>query len=290
MSDDFTQGLKFITSVRYAKDSLREINNLTFLFDPNWDIRNSEVSTLPVSFFKVQTCEEVMDTEVSTKQMLFYNSSTTLQSPARTSGLLNVVADNIVIKPKQYRMKVLVPANNVCFPIGSTLFNPSQQSALGAVFLKNGITETINNITAYHNSAIPIVEVINALVRDLLLTQNWQNGGELSDWVTSVTETPMFNKHSLEAMWRNRVVLKMKTWDSWKYKYVVITNFSIAKDPLSDGTYEGSITVQEMPILNVARITDKKTRIPFINSGTEAIGKGIIEVLNKAETLSGEKL
>lgn len=59
------------------------------------------------------------------------------------------------------------------------------------------------------------------------------------------------------AMARNRSVLKMKSWDSWDYKYVIIKNINITKDGINDDYFNATLEVQEVPILTVAKI-DKK--------------------------------
>ena len=47
------------------------------------------------------------------------------------------------------------------------------------------------------------------------------------------TVSAAYNKNSIMAMARNRSVLKMKSWDSWDYKYVIIKDVSISKKGLS---------------------------------------------------------
>ena len=66
-------GLRFITGIRYHKDMLERLNNMTFIYDPNWNPNNSDKATFPVAFFHVKGCHEAMSSEVSQKQMLFYN-------------------------------------------------------------------------------------------------------------------------------------------------------------------------------------------------------------------------
>ena len=107
-------GLRFITGVRYYKGMLEKLNNMTYIFDPNWNINNSNKASFPVAFFHVKSYHEAMSSEVSQKQMLFYNSdeASNKADPSVDSGLLNIVADNIVIKPKVYKLDVIVIPTN----------------------------------------------------------------------------------------------------------------------------------------------------------------------------------
>lgn len=285
--------ITFVTAVKYSKQIVEEFNHLTFLFDPNWNVKNNVVPTLPVCFYRVETCEEVMDSDVSTKQMLFYNDSTQPSTDSQTSGLMNVVADNIIIKPKQYKMKVLLPANDVFIPIGSVLFNLQQQTAISATAIKNNLfLNTMSDMMSANAS--PVASWIWTFVKDLALQWDVKSGApdsivtgnDFQSWWKSVTETPMFNKNSLEAMWRNRSVLKMKTWDSWRYKYVVITNLSISKEPTADGIFECSMSVQEVPMLNVSKSTAGRIQ-PNKNNRLELIGNSIKSLINAQEVVNG---
>lgn len=274
--------LTFITGIRYSKDMLKEINGMTFLFNPNWQIGDSDVSTLPIGFFGVVSCDEVMSTEVSQKQMLFYNTSSDASNINVSSGLLNVVADNIVIKPKQYRMKIIVPANNVYFPIGSVLINGDQSLSIAKVMARqeNNISDTAGLSVVQMQT--PVLEIIKSLIKDLLLNYDFSNNS-IEGYFNNTIETPMFNKNSLEAMWRSRCVLKMKTWDSWKYKYVVITDLTLSKEPTEDGTFEGSLTVQEMPIMTVSKKHDWTRKELFSNKRLEIVGNTIKSIFNSQE-------
>ena len=118
-------GLRFITGIRWYKGLLETLNNMTFVYDVNWNPNNSPKATFPVCFFHVKSCHEIMNTEISQKQMLFYNSSIGADDsdPAVNSGLLNVVADNIVIKPKMYKLEVVIPYRQVSLLEQSFVYN-----------------------------------------------------------------------------------------------------------------------------------------------------------------------
>ena len=61
----------------------------------------------------------------------------------------------------------------------------------------------------------------------------------------------------------------MKMWNGWKFKYVMLKSVSLTKSGEYDGFYEGSITVQETPIINVYQ----KDQI----SSVERKGKSFLE-------------
>ena len=66
----------------------------------------------------------------------------------------------------------------------------------------------------------------------------------------------------------------MKMWNGWKFKYVMLKSVSLTKSGEYDGFYEGSITVQETPIVNVYQ----KDQI----SSVERKGKSFLEKIKGA--------
>lgn len=278
--------ISFITGIRYEKDTLKQLNSMTFLFDPNWNNESSVKSTLPICCFGITRMDEISSTEVSTKQLLFFNDSSAPNNARQTSGLLNVVADNIVLKPRQWKLNVVIPANDLFFRIGSHNFNPQLSNTVSRLIL-NGDDEQGSNATgilSFVTMDTPILREIKALIKDLTFNMNY----DIDSWLTSVTETPMFNKNSLDAMRDNRSILKFKSWDSWNYKYVSIVDMDISKEPTDDGVFTGSITLQEMPIMQVAnRIGTKKDAL-FVNKFKDKTLNLIKDFVNNAEGSTGE--
>jgi hypothetical protein len=76
-------------------------------------------------------------------------------------------------------------------------------------------------------------------------------------------------------MREGRGILKMKMWNGWKFKYVMLKNVDLTKSGEYDGFYEGSITVQETPIINVYQ----KDQI----SSVERKGKSFLEKLDAVD-------
>lgn len=272
--------ITFITNVRYAKDMVNALNRMTFIFDTNWNINNSDVATLPISFFGVKSMQEIMSSEVSTKQMLFFNDKAMQEgNQSQSSGLLNVVADNIVLKPKQYQLEIIVPSDNFYMPIGNPLFNVVQNNYMLTMMTKGDVA---SNSLMHLAGQSPVINIIKSIVKDLVLETNYDT--KIDTWVSNITETPMFNKNSLIAMRDNRSILKMKTWEGWRYKYVVITDLKLSKEPTEDGVYQGSMTVQEIPIMNVASYASGSNSAKgYNNKFLEATGKLIKGVIDKQE-------
>ena len=72
---------------------------------------------------------------------------------------------------------------------------------------------------------------------------------------------PEYNKNSIEAMWQRRGLVKMKMWNSWRYKTVAITNFEPSKNGTDSNAYEATLTLTEVPIVSF-----KRTGIPAARS------------------------
>ena len=267
--------MRFITGVHFTKSMLRTLNGITFLFDPNWEAGVGDTPTFPVCFFHVKGQHEVMESEVSHKTMLFYNDNKSLSATSVTGGMTNVVADNIVIKPKVYKLDVIIPYSDLTLLTSSYVFQPEQLSGVVSL-LKNG-EEKKNNVAPYLTMATPYVEIIKTLLRQLMVADY----SSISNFMSSVISTPDYNKNSLEAMWKNRSILKLKLWNGWKYKYVSIVSTDVSKEPTEDGVYEASITVQEMPIMTFRKTGIKTAN--WVNPILKVSGEAVKAVLNGKE-------
>ena len=274
--------MRFITGIHYSKSMLRTLNGLTFLFDPNWEASKSELPTFPVVFFHVKSHHEVHEAEVSQKQMLFYNSQKAVAKDTTTGSILNVVADNIVIKPKQYRLDIILPYDCLSMFEKNYTLNADQNSAIFSV-LTSGEKESKQNVLSIPMlvSNNPIVQVLLSMFRTLTMTSDMSS---FQNWLTSATAVPDHNKRSLEQMFRNRTVLKFKTWTGWNYKYVMITSMDISKEPDEEGVYQASLTLQEVPILTVRSDAgiNKENKMRY-NSALEGAGLVVKKVLNGKE-------
>lgn len=280
-------GLRFITGVRYYKGMLEKLNNMTYIFDPNWNINNSNKASFPVAFFHVKSYHEAMSSEVSQKQMLFYNSDEASNNadPSVDSGLLNVVADNIVIKPKVYKLDVVVPFRNLSLLNQSFVFNVHTASVINSIMIGKESKAGDVMLQAYAGLSQPYVSLLRDLLKSTVGRTYTINIGQenLSDWIKDTVQQPDFNKQSLELMWKLRHIVKMKMWNSWEYKYVAIVDMDISKEGTEDGVYEATLTVQEMPIVTMYnQASTSGNKFVYKNPLLEKNGEIVKGLLNKA--------
>lgn len=281
-----TMNLRFITGIKYYKDMLQRLNNMTYIYDVNWRPENTSKATFPVCFFHVKSngCHEVMSSEISQKQMLFYNSSEkeSNSDPALSSGLLNVVADNIVIKPKVYKLDVVIPYNKLTLLDQSFVFNTHTQTAMTQALIAN--SDGKDYVSSWATLSSPYL----TFVRDLMRTLTYENYADIDlfdirDWIGNTIQQPDFNKQSLEIMWRMRHIVKMKMWNSWDYQYLVINDIDITKEGTEDGVYEATLTLQEVPIVTMYnRLNSKGVPVPYKNPLLSFSGEKAIKALDFA--------
>ena len=256
---------------------------MTYIYDPNWDINNSTKATFPVAFFHVKNFHEVMSSEVSQKQMLFYNSSAdnSEADPALDSGLLNVVADNIVIKPKVYKLDVIIPYHNLSLLDQSFVFNVHTMSAVTATLIGKQPTKGESILQTYGGLLTPYVSFVRALLRQMV---NVNFTMSFDDWLRDTVQQPDYNKQSLELMWKLRHIVKMKVWNSWEYKYVSIVDVDISKEGTEDGVYEATLTLQEMPIVTMYNREESGGAVKFVykNPLLKLRGEKTIDLLDRA--------
>lgn len=269
-----SDGLKFITGYRYATEMLKLINGMTFLYNPNWESRQSSDLTFPIAFFHVKSMHEVMDSEVQTKKVIFYNSSNGSNFGTVNGGVTSVVADNIVNKPKTYKMEVIVPYDNLTCMFNTSYTNAYQQSAIIPAIDSESPTgsfvKSTQSLLSYTTSSLSLAKkAIDMILNTLNIVPS------------TLTNIPKYNKNSLEAMWRNRTILKMKMWDGWNFKYVAITGFDISKEATEEGVEEATLTLTEVPIMLMKPKSEalKDKKIAVINK-YDSVVKGTAKVIS----------
>lgn len=245
--EDRERVLQFITSIHYSKSMLKAFNSMTFIYNPVWRRMYSEVATLPVSFFSVKSMTEISQSQVSTKPMLFYNDASNNDVNGASGSILNVVADNIILQPKQYKLECIVPYTYIHPLMGTHYLNPAQFSDIVATMFtgdKTGVTtQAALSLLSLSN---PYIDVLKTILKTLTIDVS-----DVKSFTTSLFSSPDYNKASLDAMMKSRSILKMKTWEGWRYKYVVITNMDITKDGTEKDVYQARLTLQEVPILTI---------------------------------------
>lgn len=257
--------LTFITGLKYDTNVVKALNNLTFLYDPNWEYE-SQNPTYPIAFFYVKKQTEDMASETSQKPMLFYNTEGDDKDSVK-AGLMNIVADNIIIKPKVYKLDVLVPMNMDTFFSGG-YFNINNVVNTNAFMFSSGANQGNKQLSSVMNIASKTMGILRTLFTALYGTEI-----SASSIFTMLCQQQDYNKNSIEYMWRNRRILKLKMWNGWQFKYLVIQNFAITKDGENGSFFEGTLTCQEMPIITLKNRSSIATT--FMSKISSVLGKGI---------------
>ncbi len=277
--------LRFITGIRYTASVARMIDNITFLYDPNWSFNEYEETSLPISFFFVKKWQEIDDSEISSKPMMFYNAQSVTATQSVNGAVMNVVADNNIIQPRVYKLDVLVPFQPDTYFEQFQLDPDTLAHTLSFVTTKEGtdtastVTNLISALGRTLSTAITVMRAIfTALSVDLSVSS-------ISNLMLAQNE---LNKTSLDAMRNNRGILKLKVWNGWKFKYVILKSKELEKSGELEGYYEGSITIQEVPILNVgltkSEVSDTPKGSSLLSKYISETAKGASEELaNKGE-------
>ena len=257
------QPITVVTGLRYNTSLVKIFNNLTFLYDPNWEYQQGE-PTYPIAFFYVKSMTEQMSSDVSQKPMLFYNTAGDSNDSTK-GGLMNIVADNIVLKPKVYKLDIIIPAD------GSTLKNSS--FSFDAITNVNGFLFSNGEFKASSglNLASRIVN-ISLGVLETLFKGLYGTSVSASSICNMLLQQQDYNKASIEYMWSNRRILKLKLWNGWKFKYLIIKDFDVTKIGENGDFYEGTLTCQEVPILTF-RSQAESASLTALSKLSKALGK-----------------
>lgn len=257
------QPITVVTGLRYNTSLVKIFNNLTFLYDPNWEYQQGE-PTYPIAFFYVKSMTEQMGSDVSQKPMLFYNTAGDSNDSTK-GGLMNIVADNVVLKPKVYKLDIIVPAN------GSTLKNSS--FSFDAITNVNGFL--FSNGEFKGSTGLDIASrIVNISlgVLETLFKGLYGTSVSASSICNMLLQQQDYNKASIEYMWSSRRILKLKLWNGWKFKYLVIKDFDVTKVGENGDFYEGTLTCQEVPILTFRKQSESAS-LTALSKFSKALGK-----------------
>ena len=257
------QPITVVTGLRYNTSLVKIFNNLTFLYDPNWEYQQGE-PTYPIAFFYVKSMTEQMSSDVSQKPMLFYNTAGDSNDSTK-GGLMNIVADNVVLKPKVYKLDIIIPAN------GSTLKNSS--FSFDAITSVNGFL--FSNGEFMGSAGLDLASrIVNSSlgVLETLFKGLYGTSVSASSICNMLLQQQDYNKASIEYMWSNRRILKLKLWNGWKFKYLIIKDFDVTKTGENGDFYEGSLTCQEVPILTF-RSQAESASLTALSKLSKALGK-----------------
>ena len=239
--------LRFITSIRYDASLVKALNNMTFLYDNNWQ---SNGKTLPLAFFYIKDFSEMRASEVSQKTLLFYNSSKSGSDDSVKGGLLGVVADNIVNKPVKYKLDVVIPTSFTMID-KTWQFSITGRNMMLLEQMKNLDEESV--IPALISATMPVGTNSAMLILKTLITALTVEDSISTNIITQMLTLDTANKESLSAMWGNRTILKLKLPNGWKFKYVAIENMNINKKGEDGNYFTGTIEVTEVPIMTADR-------------------------------------
>lgn len=269
--------LTVITGIKYEASLIKAFNNVTFAYDPNWEYEQGN-PTYPISFFYVKSMTEQMSSDVSQKPMLFYDTVAD-GNDATKGGLMNIVADNIINKPKEYKLDIIIPANDNTFKNNSFSFE-SMTDVNGFIF-SNG---SFKGSTALSTTA-RVVGISFGIV-ETLIKALYGTSISATSILNTILQQQDYNKASLEFMWSNRRIIKLKLWNGWNFKYLAIKNLDITKTGENGDFYTGSLTCQEVPILTF-RNQGEKSKLSFgskLSSWTGNLIKSSVNVFIKAMT------
>ena len=257
------QPITVVTGLRYNTSLVKIFNNLTFLYDPNWEYQQGE-PTYPIAFFYVKSMTEQMSSNVSQKPMLFYNTAGDSNDSTK-GGLMNIVADNIVLQPKVYKLDIIVPAN------GSTLKNSSFSfdaiTSVNGFLFSNGEFKGSTGLDISSRIVNISLGILETLFKGLYGTSV-----SASSICNMLLQQQDYNKASIEHMWSNRRILKLKLWNGWKFKYLIIKDFDVTKTGENGDFYEGTLTCQEVPILTFRKQSESAS-LTALSKLSGALGK-----------------
>ena len=257
------QPVTVITGLRYKTSLVKVFNNLTFLYDPNWEYQQGE-PTYPIAFFYVKSTTEQMSSNVSQKPMLFYNTAGDSNDSTK-GGLMNIVADNVVLKPKVYKLDIIVPAN------GSTLKNSSFSfdtiTDVNGFLFSNGEFKGSTGLDIASRIVNISLGILETLFKGLYGTSV-----SASSICNMLLQQQDYNKASIEYMWSSRRILKLKLWNGWKFKYLIIKDFDVTKVGENGDFYEGTLTCQEVPILTFRKQSESAS-LTALSKFSKALGK-----------------
>ena len=238
VKESTTNNLRVITAINFTSSALKAIGGTTFLYDPNWSAKQKAFNglSLPISFIEVIKDDIVQQNDVSSKRIVLYEPGATAKEVGNMfrPSVMNIAADNIVTKPMQHKIECLVPYGFV------TKVFTKVENAIEAV------ANVFSTVSGKSTSIIPgsVIASIKAALSPLTT---------LVDMASNFTPYSFasYNVNSILAMSRNRSVLMYKSWDSWDFKYVVISNVIFSKIGTEDDYMRCSMEIQEVPILSI---------------------------------------
>ena len=240
-------GLEVTTALHCTKKQLQSLSGLTFLVDENWAPSNEDF-TLPIAFFHMLSCKEYMQSEVSEKRIILYQSEASQaevsKQPVKQS-VLEVISDNRINRPKTYTCEVLIPYGDM-----STMFNHSFSAMNNALtFLETNTDAPTKKIKSTIQALYASLKTFSSFASLMLAFFPKENLQNLLGIAGSASFG--FNSKSLEKMREESAFCLFKSWDSWDTKRVSIKNLTFDKRGTEDRFIRGTIELVETPIYTI---------------------------------------
>ena len=301
--------LLITTGLRTTSRVLDEFNHMAFLYDPQW-VYSSDVPSMPIAFIRVTGSSEVTSSTVATKRIISYRGTTS--DIGQSSAQLQVIADNIINDPKEYKLEAVVPYTYAY--LFTTIANTTDgltygmnagREALREALMENGegytdiggtavrdglavisamtmnaglVTTVLNTIMSLITTMDATITMKNAVMVSLkALTSSVLADGNFFDSLQS-----SYNKNSLDRMASSRHVLTMKHWADWRYRNVVIKNLTVDKHPEDGDNYRVQLDVQELPVLMLSTYESVSSVVPAGALTAKATASSIVNGLSIA--------
>lgn len=272
--------LEVTTALHCTKKQLQGLSGLTFLVDENWAPSNDEY-TLPIAFFHMLSCKEHMQSEVSEKRIILYQSKLeqgrASEAPVKPS-VLEVIADNRINKPKTYTCEILIPYGDL-----DTIFSHTFSAMDNALtFLETNTDAPIKNIKVTLQALYASLKTFSSFVNLVLAFFPTQRVANLLGLTGAASFG--FNTKSLEKMRNESAFCLFKSWDSWDTKRVSIKNLTFDKKGTEDRFIRGTLELVETPIYTISSInTTAKPKFRPPNALETALKKGILGFISFAK-------
>lgn len=255
MSDFFAQTVQVSKSlwvqtlVHFSTKALEKFDHMVYLYDPSWIGTNSreDSDTLPFAYLEVIKEDVIQNCSVSKKRLILFEPDNTVTKTTQEyrKSAINIVADNVVNEPVQYKLECLIPMNAVSRSLTdmNNILNTVPAYAY-SVYGDNSFAGDLVNMIETTRAVMTTIGSTVSTISKVLSVIRKTNGKDTD-----------YNKRSLLSMARRRAILRYKPWNTWETKTVVITGISINKAGTEDDFYRASVELQEMPILYIGKVS-----------------------------------
>jgi hypothetical protein len=243
-------GLVIPTILQTSLDIINWFTSITCLYNKHWYAEEDRV-TLPIVFFHVTGISEDWQVTTSKKRVLLYEPDEEIDvaeaaNPVR-EGVMQTIVDNRVVEPKTYNLSVIVPAQ----PLGRR-FTEGIKTATDMVF---GMLDIMGGLAGKVSGVSAARSILSLSLQGIGIVQH---AVDIQGKLPGMDGASYINKNSLEAMIESGLILTMKMWTGFDYKFVMITGGHIEKKPAEDDVFRGTLQLQEIPVLTITPPKEKR--------------------------------